>query len=154
MRKEPAEKETTQTIPTVDAFVRTVLSLTGVPFQHAGRSRAGLDCVGVILCALDEIGVHVDVRPYGRWTREAELVTRLDAQTSAVDANAVRAGDLLLLRASRRLQHIAVLLQADLSHAWIVHSHETVGRVTLERLEGEWRDAVVQIRRIDALENS
>jgi cell wall-associated NlpC family hydrolase len=135
-------------MPDRPEFVKTVRSLIGIPWVHAGRTRAGVDCVGLILLALDELGIHVEVRPYGRWVREHELRARLEQAAKEETQREALPGDLLLLSVSHRIQHIGVLVLPD----WIVHSHQSVGKVVLERLDGEWGRNVRGVFRIPALE--
>lgn len=58
------------------------LSLIGTPFRHQGRAPgAGLDCVGVWVCALRACGVEVeDVTAYRRLPDSAELLRHMRAR--------------------------------------------------------------------------
>lgn len=50
-----------------EKFVEAARSYVGVPFKHQGRSRAGLDCVGLIVVAARECGLNVPMlATYGR----------------------------------------------------------------------------------------
>lgn len=53
-------------------IVETALSCVGVPYLHQGRSRDGMDCVGLLVVIANEIGFeYVDYARYrraARWT--------------------------------------------------------------------------------------
>ena len=75
---------------TVDEFLERARSWVGVPFHHQGRSRAGVDCVGLPEAILREAGAlpkgyaaptNYGRRPIGeleqglaRWCRPAPIV--------------------------------------------------------------------------------
>jgi cell wall-associated NlpC family hydrolase len=45
-------------MPTSDDVVKKAREFLRVPFHHLGRSRAGIDCTGVILCVAEELGLR------------------------------------------------------------------------------------------------
>jgi cell wall-associated NlpC family hydrolase len=58
------------------AILTTLESLIGVPFMHRGRSRFGVDCLGLVMLVAHEHGIALeDVAAYplatsGEWMRE------------------------------------------------------------------------------------
>lgn len=43
-----------------DAVVSAARAYLGTPFRHQGRTRTGLDCVGLVWAALNDAGLSVD----------------------------------------------------------------------------------------------
>lgn len=53
-----------------EAWLTALRAYIGVRFLHQGRSRAGIDCVGLLSCAASDLGyaneVHASLRDYQR----------------------------------------------------------------------------------------
>ena len=45
---------------TADSFIAAARTYIGVPWQHQGRSRHGIDCVGLLVCVAHDLGIPVD----------------------------------------------------------------------------------------------
>ena len=106
---------------TPEDFIAQLRTYLGVPFWHCGRNRNGVDCVGLPICALRDLGypladvpaqysVHVDPDVLCGW------IERYCVRVDLVDA---QAGDLLLFTSRRNPQHVAVLTSpGTMIHAW------------------------------------
>lgn len=85
-------------------------SFIGTPFRHQGRQPgAGLDCVGVWVCALRACGVDVeDVTTYRRLPDSRELLRHMVRQFDEVEWPEI--GDALVMNAPRHREprHLAV----------------------------------------------
>lgn len=94
------------------AVVRAARSLLGVPFAHLGRSRHGVDCLGVGLLARNEAGIPTNYqKPYRQDLEDVDVegeARRLFECSDDLDA--ATAGDVVLFRfPSRGWSHFAVL---------------------------------------------
>lgn len=61
-------------------FVRVARTWIGVPFLHQGRSRAGVDCIGFILCVGAQTGrvsKNFERADYGRMADTDELIRKI-----------------------------------------------------------------------------
>lgn len=109
----------------------------GTPWHHQGRKRGvGVDCVGLIVGALAEMGVYV---PDYTWYRRAP---EGDALLQAVHSRfakceSVEPGSLLVFFMRKRAvaQHIG-LLTFD---GTIVHANSAAGRVCEQPYGKEWQ---------------
>jgi cell wall-associated NlpC family hydrolase len=110
----------------------------GVPWIHQGRSRAGLDCGGLIVCVAHDLGLWADfdVSGYGREPDGAMLRQHLERQATRVLEHAL--GDILLLRFVRLPQHLAICTELG-----IIHTYAQVGAVVEHRLDAIWRARIV-----------
>lgn len=119
----------------------------GTPFRHQGRIVGlGLDCAGVICHAMAQCGIpYRDTVGYPRQPYAGMLQSVLDDQPAivAVPVDAIRPGDILLMRFTGEPQHLA-LFAGDT----IIHAYEHVGKCCEHRFAEVWRSRVVQAYRV------
>ena len=117
--------------------------LVGTPFRWRGRDPArGLDCLGLVLAALEAIGRPARA-PTDYRLRRLEIERFLTAAAAAGLAETARApepGDILLLRPGPAQHHLLIAAPDGL-----IHAHAGLGRVVLtpppwpEPIERRWR---------------
>jgi hypothetical protein len=99
-----------------DEIVRRARSLVGAPFRPQGRSRDGIDCVGVAAFALDLPDGAVP-RDYGlRGTPPETLVAAL-RKLGLAEADDAEPGDIALFVPGPAQLHLAVVTDGALVHA-------------------------------------
>lgn len=112
-------------------------SYLGVPWVHQGRTRAGLDCGGLVVCVAHDLGLS-DFDATG-YAREPDGITlRRYLQAHALRVSQSEPGDILLLRFVRHPQHVGI--RTDYG---IIHTFAQVGAVVEHRLDGAWAARVV-----------
>lgn len=119
----------------IDAFITAARSYIGTPFKHQGRlPGVGLDCAGVVVCAMREAGIPVeDVARYSRLPRNGQFLAAVLAHADEVQFDDRRDGDVMMFSFRSEPQHIAVF-----DRGTIIHSHQAVGRVLVQTLCGDW----------------
>ncbi len=96
---------------TADSFIAAARTYIGVPWQHQGRSRHGIDCVGLLVCVARDLGIPVeDVRAYEREPRAHDLARILRRHCVSVPVAAMRRGDIVLM--GRPSTHVGILTHA------------------------------------------
>lgn len=82
----------------------------GVRFAHQGRSKKGLDCVGLYICVLRDLGIEFeDVAAYGRKPSAKLLLETIRKVCNEVSLDNLQAGDLLLMKyGSQEPLHTAI----------------------------------------------
>jgi hypothetical protein len=120
---------------TLDETARAYL---GVPWRHLGRSREGLDCIGLVLLAARDCGFDVpDPPPYEREPSSHRLRQEL---TSLLDEGSVadpRPGDVLLFNVGVYGGHIGIAgLHPEYRCLSLIHAYAPRRRVVEERLTG------------------
>ena len=114
----------------------------GVPYQHQGRSRLGVDCAGLVICVLRDLGIvppEFDVNGYGNQPDGTLLsVVRQHLAEGPAEPGAIAA-----LRFGLGPQHLAVLADYPGGHLSMVHALERNGCVVEHRLDDEWRGRIV-----------
>lgn len=114
------------------AFAAAAEGLGGTPFRLHGRDPAtGLDCVGLVVAALERCGRHA-VAPEGYALRALSVAPLLGfAERNGLSPHDLRlptkAGDLVLLRLSAIQAHLAIILD----HDRFVHAHAGLGKVVI-----------------------
>lgn len=117
-----------------------LLTWQGVPWQHQGRSRAGVDCVGLALVALAEQGAAPSAPSNYHPSAAADLLLVHIAATPLLveRAGAIAAGDVLVFRIRHAAQHLAVALGPDR----LIHAVRGAGVVAVT-LSALWRARLV-----------
>lgn len=103
-------------------------SLIGCRFRLHGRDAdSGLDCVGVLACALARAGFRADLpNDYALRTRGAGRAADIAGQWGFVPVNgAPMPGDVLLIRVGPCQAHFVIRAQA----AGVIHAHAGLRRV-------------------------
>ena len=105
-----------------EATVRRARALVGIRFRLQGRSRAsGLDCVGVVACALGIETVRSDYRLRGGSLSEL----RGELRAAGLEpAPAAAAGDVLVARPAAEQLHLGIWTGSG-----TVHADARLGRV-------------------------
>jgi cell wall-associated NlpC family hydrolase len=115
------------------AVVAEARSWVGVPFRHQGRSRGGIDCVGLPIIIGQSLGLfdqRFDVANYGRLP-SGELDVRV--QDHCLPATAAAPGTLVVIAWTKVAAHVALCTGETL-----IHAYESVGRVIEHGYRGRW----------------
>lgn len=89
------------------ALVVAARGWLGVRWRHLGRSRTGVDCIGLVLLALRECGVEVpDPAPYAREPQGSRLLDGIARHADRVPA--AGPGDVLVFRMGLYGGHVGI----------------------------------------------
>jgi CHASE3 domain sensor protein len=114
-------------------YAERAKALVGTRFRPQGRSALGLDCVGLVLTALDIPAAEVRRNYSLRGDHRAELEEALDRFLGRVGDAAAQPGDVMLLQAGTDQLHLAVRTTAG-----FVHAHAGIGRVVETPGQPQW----------------
>ena len=133
------------------AFVAAARSYVGVPWRHLGRSRTGLDCIGLVLLAAREVSVDLpDPAPYAREPQGTRLLEGILAHATRVAE--ASPGDVLLFRLGLYGGHVGI---ASVHPAWGVpaclHAYAPRRQVVEQPMDAELRTALIGAFRLPAL---
>lgn len=133
---------------TPDSFVAAGRCWLGVPWRHLGRSRAGVDCIGLVLLAAAKAGLSIpDPAPYAREPQGAALMRGVLAHGVRV-ADALP-GDVLVFRMGLYGGHVGIATQhrtyggPGVLHAYAPHRH-----VVEQPMDAELRRALLAVIRV------
>ena len=132
------------------AFVAAARSYVGVPWRHLGRSRTGLDCIGLVLLAAREVSVDLpDPAPYAREPQGTRLLEGILAHATRVAE--ASPGDVLLFRLGLYGGHVGI---ASVHPAWGVpaclHAYAPRRQVVEQPMDDELRAALLGVFRLPA----
>ncbi len=109
----------------IPAWVETYI---GIPYLEAGRTRAGLDCWGlIVLIWRERYGIDLPSYEGPHWRKGAdaqEIGAAIDKEVARyrrIEAGAEREGDGILLRLRGHPLHIGLVV----APGWMIHTHET-----------------------------
>lgn len=90
-------------------LVEAARGYLGVPWRHLGRSREGLDCIGLVLLAARDCGIAVhDPAPYEREPSSQRLRQELSLVLNEVPIADARADDVLVFNLGVYAGHIGI----------------------------------------------
>lgn len=134
-------------------IITTAREFVGVPFRHQGRSKSGIDCVGlpVVVASLHGLKPR-DVSGYPRRPGGGLLEQTFDAHVESgelvrVPISQRQAGDFLMMSFSGQPQHLAIFTGEN-----IIHAYEAVGKVCEHRLDEKWAGRIVRVYRLTGIE--
>jgi cell wall-associated NlpC family hydrolase len=131
--------ETPPAIPivtTADAVVSEARTWVGVPFRHQGRDRSGVDCIGLPIVVLRQLGVpeFEPSRDYPRAPNDDTLLHKHFLRFCTPLPDAVP-GCAIALKAQRTFMHVAILTDTDT----LIHVLEKHGQVIEHGFRGMWK---------------
>lgn len=122
----------------MSALADSARQFIGVKFRHRGRSRTGLDCVGLVVAAYNALGVALpDFRLYGREPFRDGLLRHTEAALGPPVSEAPMDGDVVVIRYHVNPHHVAIVGARDYggqTALTLIHSEGSIGRVLEQRL--------------------
>jgi cell wall-associated NlpC family hydrolase len=108
----------------------------GVPWRHLGRSREGLDCIGLVLLAARDCGLAADdPAPYAREPSSHLLRQKLARYLDEVSVADPRPGNVLVFNLGIYAGHIGIASKhTDYGCLSLIHAYAPRRRVVEERL--------------------
>lgn len=133
----------------LETLITAARSYSGVRFLHAGRSRQGLDCVGLLIVAARDAGLlsDYDHRDYGQVINPDILRAEIERFCLPIAAEQMQAGDVLLFAIAGSAQHVGLCAQAGSSGARVLHAYQSAGKVVEHALDGRWQRRLVAVYR-------
>jgi cell wall-associated NlpC family hydrolase len=132
---------------TLDEAARAYL---GVPWRHLGRSREGLDCIGLVLLAARDCGIVADdPAPYAREPSSQLLRRELARYLDQVSLADPRPGDVLVFNLGIYAGHIGIVgKHPDYGCLSLIHAYAPRRRVVEERLVGAEIESMTGVYRM------
>ena len=126
-------------MPTREQVLAEARSWIGVPYLHQGRTRLGVDCVGLLIVVARALGLtDYDVSGYPRVPSSDFLRAECERLMRRIQAGARQPGDVLLMRFKRDPQHLAFVTDRG-----FLHAYAGAGRVVETSMPFEWERRIV-----------
>jgi cell wall-associated NlpC family hydrolase len=124
-------------MPTRQHIIDEARSFLGCRWHHQGRSRAGVDCIGLVIKVAQALNLSTfDIIDYSRQPDPATMRALLAEHMQPVTNPQI--GDVLLMRFEKEPQHVAIVTDIG-----IIHAYAQVRRVVEHRLDSVWQGRVV-----------
>lgn len=136
----------------IDELISNCREYLGVPWQHQGRSKRGVDCVGFILIGLKNIGIHMlEIKGYSRKPDGVALKAIMDKQPNLHRVfPPYKRGDIALFKIKRDPQHVALLTESITADLGMIHSYNGGSKMVVEHdFADYWKNKVVAVYRIN-----
>ena len=124
-------------------IVAEARSWLGTRWQHQGRVKGhGVDCAGLVIGVAHALGLSdAKVTGYGRRPDGFTLRALCDAHMPAVPLEAMRPGDVVLMRIVRDEQHLGILGEHG-GVLTLIHAHAEKRKTVEHRLDELWRGRI------------
>lgn len=120
-------------------LIEAARTFLGVPFRHQGRDILGIDCAGLVIASYRLCGTMLpDVKGYGREPWKDGLRAAVELGLGQPIQAERQPGDVLLFRVRREPQHVAIVTDRGM-----IHAYADVGRVVETSLDTRWIDRIV-----------
>lgn len=131
------------------AFIAAARTYMGVRFRHQGRSRRGLDCIGLAVAALHDIDRTVwDSPAYGREPATQGLRDALVRNLGEpIPKDQMRAGDIALMRFVGEPSHVGIVTNYPLGGFALLHTFAQMKKVVEHRMDAEWLGNITEVWR-------
>lgn len=125
-------------MPNSDQIIEAARRWLGVRWKHQGRTRSGIDCLGLIVLVAKELGIaDTDEKTYSRRPDGKELLARFRHEMDEVMLNQIRPADVLMFADSLYPCHVGFVSEKH-GQLHIIHAHATRRQVLEEKYAYEW----------------
>ena len=127
---------------TPQALIDHVRTWLDVPYLHQGRSREGVDCLGLIQMPPRELGLMLDVPIFNDYARTPDGLMLPTCRKYLIEAE-MQIGGVVVFDMGAGPQHMAYL--GDYRHGGLslIHALNRNKKVVEHRLDPTWRARVV-----------
>lgn len=145
--------------PNPEKFIKALRSYLGVKYRHQGRSQFGVDCLGLIICALRDCGVDVvdDSPDYSHQVDPTALLNGIYSRTDRMWIESDRTNPiiipsaLLIFRITKDPRHLGI---ATSDRSMIHASRGACNEVIEHPLDDWWQKRITEVRWIKSITQS
>lgn len=114
--------------------VRCARNWVGTPYLHQGRTRYGVDCLGLVLVVAHELGLSdYDTTGYTGHSGGKKMRDELRKRLDVIDIDRAKPGDVLHMAAGRDPIHMAII--SSVNPTYIIHATSDRKKVIEQRLD-------------------
>lgn len=128
-------------------------SYIGVPWKHKGRTRTGIDCIGVPYVVGKELGLHTydDSLDYGRQAKNFDFMRAMAPFGFRVkDLKDIQDADILVMRIPIFPQHVGMVGHKG-DRQTLIHASVDARKVVEEYLTDEVKRTIIAVFRYKEL---
>lgn len=139
-------------MPSRTDIVESARKNLGIPWRHQGRSKTGLDCLGLLIVVADDLGIpYQDEQGYQRRPNGHNLVNKFKDQLQEISIKDIQPGDALIFADEIYPCHVAIVSE-KYGKLHIIHAHATRRKVLEEQYGYEWPNKLRKAFRFPGVE--
>lgn len=129
------------------AIVDCARGYIGTPFHHQGRRKGvGIDCLGLLVEVARELALvsrtgellaDCDELNYSHQPDTQKMIRILSEQLYPIPVAGIDAGDIILLNIDRSPQHMGIV-----SDIGLIHAYAQARKVVEHRLDADWQSRI------------
>lgn len=137
-------------MPDLTDFTDAARRWVGTRWLHQGRSTGGVDCVGLLLLCLEEIGLAApDLQGYRRSPEPVKFLTHIRDNT--LPASEPLPGTIGIFRDGNQPCHVGIFAEMH-GQLSLIHAYAGTGLVMEELFIHDWPRNLIEARAIIGLE--
>ncbi len=116
-------------------IVEAAREYINVPWQHQGRNKFGIDCVGLLVLVAKDIGLNpLDITTYSQYYNPEVLISAfIKNGCRKVIKTKAESGDMILINIGKAPMHVGILsMKGEVRH--IIHAYRPAGKVREEEV--------------------
>lgn len=137
-------------VKNLDDIINQARTYIDTPFLHKGRTKNGLDCGGLIVRSMKDLGYDCpDLNIYTREPYRNSLQKFLKENVGEpIDKELMKKGDIALIRFKTLPHHVAIIGEnKDCEYLTLIHSFGEVGKVVEHRIDENWKEKIIEVYR-------
>ena len=104
--------------PLREQIIQTARGYLGVKYMHQGRSRNGVDCIGLVLLVAHDLNLtDFDIDHYSRVPSGMMMQRKLREHCARLAISEIQPGDVLHIAYGSQPQHLALVTDQGMIHA-------------------------------------
>ncbi|USM11580.1 NlpC/P6 family protein [Citromicrobium phage vB_CbaS-RXM] len=132
-----------------DALLISARSWLGTKWMHQGRSRRGVDCVGLLICAAADLGIEVpDLKGYRRAPDPQVFLEHI--RTNSEFETDTLPGHFGIFRDGTQPCHVGIFGELH-GRVSLLHAYAGTGKVMEEVFDHHWPERLIEIRSLKEL---
>jgi len=129
--------------------VESARAWLGVPYHHQGRSKTGVDCIGLLIKVAHDLNLSdYDYTAYKETPDGKTLMLEASRMLSRIPASKAIPGDLYVMRFRQDPQHFAIKTDTG-----IIHALRGSGKVIETGIGEKWKSRIVAAFRFKGVNN-
>ena len=136
-------------------IVKEVISWINTPYQHQVALKGfGVDCAYLIGKVAENVGAieKFQIEPYStewHWHSHEEKMLGIVESFGAIKVDEPKMGDILAFKYGRVCSHLGIMIDDNM----FIHAHQGTGKVTVNRLTGEFKERLQAVYQFPNLED-
>jgi cell wall-associated NlpC family hydrolase len=129
-------------------FVAEARRWIGVRWRHQGRTREGIDCVGLpVVCAAAVRGMQIPLPDYSATTSDETMLRGCQQYLEQIALADAQPGDIVVLGFQKQ-RHMAILGDYPGGGLSLIHAYLPNRKVVEMRLDDAWRGRILSVFRL------